>query len=59
MLDLGVGRRLALGELGEQVIVVFGDGFDHLFAILFGPIDEVGRNIDGLVFRAQGFIEPD
>ena len=34
-LDLGVGRRLAFGELGEQLVVEFGDRLDHLLAIFF------------------------
>jgi hypothetical protein len=48
--------RLGAVEVGfHRVIVEFDGGFDQLLAIFLGLLDQVGRNVDGLVLRAERF----
>ena len=57
--DLVFGDRRAFHEFLKQMIVGFGDGFDHLLAIGFRLFEQVGRDLDFVEFGAQRFIAPD
>ncbi len=57
--DLFFGDRRAFDEFREQLVVGFGDRFDHLLAILLGLLEQIRGNLDLVELRAQRFIAPD
>ena len=58
-LDFGIRQRLAFDELLEQLVVEFGNRFDHLLAVDLGLFEQVFRNFDHVELGAQRFIAPD
>ena len=57
--DLFFGDRRAFHELGEQMIVGFGNRLDHLLAISLGLLEQIGGNLDLVVLGAQRLVAPD
>ena len=58
-LDGGLVGHLAFEVGGGRVVVEFAGRLDHLIAVFLGLVEHVGRNIDVVIFGAEGFVVPD
>ena len=57
--DFSVRDLFTVDEFLHQNVIRFRDRLDHLFAVFVGLFDQIRRNFDVVVLRAQRLVAPD